>query len=146
MTRMLTPKKEETMNETKDDRLYYPQKTHHRHEAIERLARFMGRHKCAAGGFCDLESCSTGHGLKHLSNDNEFDPFTRLDDAMMVAEKIHSLKKNRYGLNLMLSEDGRWIGRFPVNGFYLENKYSKVPAGAITLAALAYLDATEKTK
>jgi hypothetical protein len=60
-----------------------------------------------------------------------WDPFTRLDDAMMVAEKIEAdIHLRRIG--------NEWVANFGSASHGL----AKNPAEAIALAALAYLDAT----
>lgn len=107
---------------------------------IERLARFMGFEiwPAALGGL----SVKTNK----YADWEPFDPFTRLDDAMMVAEKCvgdeRGIESQAFSLETISSwgTNEKWCGKFPFEGII---KFGKTPAEAITLAALAYLDATE---
>lgn len=97
-------------------------------KSIERLARFVGIE--------NFEQRQAGAGMTW-----PFDPFTRLDDAMMVAEKIG-------GWDFRQVEPGIISASFTRNRFVSISEtlvsISETLPEAITLAALAYLDATEK--
>lgn len=106
-------------------------------KSIKRLAVFMGWNLARMAG-------PSGAVLVEEPVTREtrwFDPFTRLDDAMMVAEKIGGL-----GLEHVPGPGPNyWLASF-VKKFIVGPAEAATPAEAITLAALAYLDATEKTK
>ena len=99
-----------------------------RRAEIERLARFMG-----------WRMSSLDNGVVHDDKNNIVrDPFTRLDDAMMVAEKI--TEKNQDFVLHRHPSDGCWFAKFEFCGVI---QHGDTPAEAITLAALAYLSAAE---
>lgn len=105
-----------------------------RREAIERLARFCRLNILRYGDSVWIKTTRWKFGYF-------FDPFTRLDDAMMVAEKIGGL-----GLEHVPGPGPKyWLASF-LEKFIVGPAEAETPAEAITLAALAYLDATEKTK
>lgn len=103
-----------------------------RKDDVERLARFMGW-EYEPGKFRITDICFS---VKMLQA--HFDPFTRLDDAMAVAEKI----KSPYFV-LVRGAGHKWsvtIGNDPSDAVRV---LAKTLAEAIALAALAYLSATE---
>jgi len=93
---------------------------------IERLARFLG---WTSDDFV---------GGRLVGTVTKFDPFTRLDDAMMVAEKIGGCSM------CQMKRGGPWSASFDEDFAADSMGESLILAEAITLAALAYLDATEK--
>jgi hypothetical protein len=113
-----------------------------RRAEIERLARFMGWEK---NGPCiqafQDEFYEFNRGTKAKPCWKPFDPFTSLEDAMAVAEKITTPER----MNLSFNKTGSRMGaRFrdiesPDKPDFTEGA---TPAEAITLAALAYLSAT----
>ena len=94
-----------------------------RKDDIKRLAKFMG----------DVIEISAHTGNVYWPDGSRWDPSASIEDAMTLAEKIK-------GLKLYQKKDARWVAFFtPSRG-----AFGFTPAEAITLAALAYLDATEK--
>lgn len=114
-------------------------------KSIERLALFMGWRKTTVSGMRGVEWAWTSAKTDPASftcAEDYWDPFTRIDDAMMVAEKIG-------GLILEHCDEDCWEGSFPNPKTKIPmwgDRPNKAPAEAIALAALAYLDAMEKTK
>ena len=111
-------------------------------QKIERLARFVGGVRL---GFRinDKRWVVTSPGDKGASR--LFDPYTRLDDAMMVAEKIARGDGKGDSLHTVMMirnpTTEHWGAKF--NPYDYENYfYADTLAAAIALAADAYLDAT----
>lgn len=107
---------------------------------IERLARFMGYEYVPEEG-----QSGCGEDWRPIDDDgakphwDEFNPFTRLEDAFMVAEKMVDA-----GCEMTIwSHPGGFGCRIGTRGCCAKDGHGK-PAEAVALAALAYLDATEK--
>lgn len=115
-------------------------------KSIERLALFMGweiRRSTTSGwgGAKKAVPFVEFQNANQLVLGVSWNPFTRLDDAMMVAEKIGGL-----GLEHVPGPGPNyWLASF-VKKLIVGPAEAATPAEAIALAALAYLDATEKTK
>lgn len=129
-----------------------------RSDDIERLAKFMGweftpwpwqKGKPKTGyRFNERGECWRIFNVGH-SNDVLWDPLTRLDDAMMVADKIgsgNSIDAWMFTLmNWSYYGDKSYTAEF--FNSHLEKKAKgtdKTLPGAIAIAALAYLDAIGK--
>lgn len=112
---------------------------------IERLARFMGYEYVPEEG-----QSGCGEYWRSIDEDgsqphwDEFDPFTCLNDAMMVAEKIGGLVLT--ALPEMSDPNKKWDASFwkAPGGKSYTSAFGDTPSEAIALAALAYIEATEK--
>lgn len=108
---------------------------------IERLARFIGYEYVPEEG-----QSGCGDSWRPIDDDgshghlDEFDPFTRLDDAMMVAEKMIARDCDFK----LWNHDLGFGCRIGTLGCSAKDGHGKTTAEAISLAALAYIEATEK--
>lgn len=109
-------------------------------KSIERLARFMGWHRGKYSDSWYRQKEEVAPYEDSRAAPSTWNPFTRLDDAFMVAEMIGGLTL-QHG-----AAEGCWYASFNVGVFINTTRNGRSPAAAIALAALAYLDAMEKTR